>query len=169
MLLPSKQTLIQSEGITREVVFRRFRHKPIVLRSPEQAESRLRSCLKNGCVGEISVVKAVGEPPFLDYENAQYALINMYECIQCDYTLTCFKKIEQPFYNDEYNHMVFVDKLAISKASARSEEFFLSLPNAYYLGYPVQVLLRGSGHDKIKHYNILEGVIEDIKKKFGVS
>lgn len=95
-------------------------------------------------------------------------LIYFYESMQCDYFLFSVTVVEK-FTDDKYKHMVHKSLADIPRSIQKSPDKILDETAAIYLGYPLQLLLRGSAHDKMREYLSLEKKAEVIREKFAVS
>jgi len=143
-----------------ELIVKRLRNKPIVIYTPEQAEKKLRASLDNDHIRTMHEVaknhKATDED----------TLVYFYECLQCDYLILNILPMEK-YGVKEYAQMVFFSKVPLAY-NLKKPEILSLVETAYYLGYPVNMLLAGSAHERMLYYPKLQELADRIRKTFRV-
>jgi hypothetical protein len=143
------------------LVLRRLSKRPLVVTPPDVASEKFIRLAGSSVFRQLTRIACHSSKVEND------TLIYFYESMQCDYFLFSVTLIEK-FTDDRYKHMVHKSLVDIPRHIQKSPEKILDETAAIYLGYPLQLLLRGSAHDKMREYLALEKKAEVIRKKFSV-
>lgn len=144
------------------LILRQVRNHPLVVTPPDVAQEKFSSlCTSGGLFRQVTRISCHADTAEED------TLIYFYQSMQCDYFLFSVQLVNR-YTDDKYKHMVSKVLEDIPRSIQKSPDKIALETAAIYLGYPLQLLLNGSAHDKMREYLRLEKKAEAIRLKFGV-